>query len=61
MVDQLRRPSPGFEDAIRTHFTLKRSHIMRTVSGWLAEAKTSDTPGHYDALKAQVRLTSGLP
>ena len=28
MVDQLRNPSPGFEEAIRRHFTLKRARII---------------------------------
>ena len=54
MVDQLRKPSKGFESAIRTHFRLKRRHIKKTTQEWLREARDeSDTPGHYTALKAQ--------
>ena len=39
---------------MRTHFLLKRAHILKTTRGWLEEAKASDTRGHYDALKQQV-------
>lgn len=54
MVDQLKHPPKGFEDIVRTHFLLKRAHILKTVRGWLKEAKDSDTAGHYKALKTQV-------
>lgn len=40
--------------AVRTHFLLKRAHILKVVQGWLAEAEGSDTAGHFDALKKQV-------
>jgi len=53
MVDQLRNPSKGFEEAIREHFRLKRAHILRTTAKWLEEAKESDTSGHYESLKTQ--------
>jgi hypothetical protein len=53
MVDQLRHPTPGFEDAIRTHFRLKRAHILRSVAAWLDEARSSDTEGHFAALREQ--------
>ena len=43
-----------YQDAVRTHFLLKRAHILKTTRGWLEEAKASDTRGHYDALKQQV-------
>ena len=54
MVDQLKHPPAGFEEAVKTHFTLKRTHILQTVDTWLKEAKESDTSGHYDKLKKQV-------
>ena len=54
MVDMLRNPPKGFEDVVRDHFRLKKTHILKVVEGWLAEAKTSDTPGHHDKLNTQV-------
>eukprot|EP00743_Colponemidia_sp_Colp-15_P003750 GILK01004046.1.p1 GENE.GILK01004046.1~~GILK01004046.1.p1 ORF type:complete len:1912 (-),score=378.64 GILK01004046.1:123-5405(-) len=41
MVEQLRNPSPGFEEAIRRHFYVKRKEILKQVEVWLAEAKTT--------------------
>ena len=35
MVAQLRKPKPGFEDAIRAHFALQRGRIYRQVAGWV--------------------------
>ena len=58
MVDQLKNPPAGFEDAVAAHFKLKRAHVRRVVKGWLKEARASDTVGHYDALKTEVRLVS---
>lgn len=42
MVDQLRRPRPGFEEAIRTHFRLLRWRIMRQCAAWLEAARPLD-------------------
>jgi len=50
MTGQLLTPPAGFEDAIRTHFRLKRDHVRRTVASWIEEAKTSDTRGHLTAM-----------
>ena len=38
MFDQLKVPSPGFEDVIRTHFKLKRNVIQAEVQQWISEA-----------------------
>jgi len=38
MIGQLRNPSAGFEDAIREHFLLKGTYIVRQVEGWIADA-----------------------
>lgn len=38
MLDVLRNPPEGFENAIRGHFMLTRSMIMEECSGWLARA-----------------------
>ncbi|MDP2436434.1 MAG: ubiquitin-conjugating enzyme E2, partial [archaeon] len=37
IIDQLRNPSPGFEDVIRAHFLLKAKDVVSTVFGWIAE------------------------
>ncbi len=39
MVNQLQRPSVGFEDAIRTHFRLRKAGILAMVEGWLETAR----------------------
>eukprot|EP00948_MAST-09A_sp_MAST-9A-sp1_P001621 g1621.t1 len=50
MTDLLKNPPVGFEQAIRTHFSIKSYHIRSVVDKWLAEAKVSPTTGHYAAL-----------
>lgn len=39
MIDQMLSPSKGFEDAIRTHFFLKRDEILEEVRSWLVYAE----------------------
>lgn len=38
MIDILRRPPPGFEDAVRTHFRLLRHRLMATTAKWVVAA-----------------------
>eukprot|EP01121_Diplochlamys_sp_Union-15-3_P018478 TRINITY_DN6724_c0_g1_i4.p1 TRINITY_DN6724_c0_g1~~TRINITY_DN6724_c0_g1_i4.p1 ORF type:complete len:118 (-),score=6.06 TRINITY_DN6724_c0_g1_i4:134-487(-) len=54
IIDQLQKPSPGFEDAIKKHFWLKTTHIKAMCAQWLEIAKTSPTTGHYDQMKRLV-------
>lgn len=42
MIDQLRRPRPGFEEATRAHFRLLRWRIMRQCGAWLEQARALD-------------------
>ena len=42
MVDQLRRPRPGFEAATRAHFRLLRWRIMRQCAAWIEQAQALD-------------------
>ena len=42
MVDQLRRPRPGFEEAVRAHFRLLRWRIMKQCGAWLEQAAALD-------------------
>ena len=39
MTEVLRRPRPGFEAAIATHFRLLRHRIMRQCAAWMEEAR----------------------
>jgi ubiquitin-protein ligase len=50
MIDQLRNPTPGFEDAIRRHFWVKKQRILTEVAGWIADAKR---PANYTGLVEQ--------
>lgn len=38
MVDAIRKPVPGFENAILTHFKLKEQYIRDTCAVWVSEA-----------------------
>lgn len=51
---QLASPSPGFEDAIKEHFKLKKDHILKTMEKWTEEAKDSTDSSHRRLLGAQV-------
>lgn len=42
MLDVLRRPRPGFEEVITTHFRLLRHRIMQQCSQWLQQAAGLD-------------------
>ena len=37
MVDMLRKPPLGFEEIIRTHFTLKKKEILQQMTKWERE------------------------
>ena len=56
IVGQLRNPTPGFEDAIREHFRLKRDHIEAAVERWLDDARNEPkpTPNHLKMLEKQI-------
>lgn len=46
MIDQLKNPSPGFEEVIKTHFKLKKELILEQLDAWTAEfvAHADDGP-----------------
>lgn len=62
MTAHIKNPPPGFEDCVRIHFTEKREYLLNHVCpAWLAEAQTSSTPGHLQALQLAVaELTTAL-
>lgn len=42
IIEQLRSPTPGFEDIIRRNFFLKKDMILAEVDGWIEREKTED-------------------
>lgn len=54
MIAHLRRPPPGFEQAVRHHFHLLRGRIMRTAARWLAAA--ADLAGVDDVGHAPLHM-----
>jgi hypothetical protein len=42
MIEQLRRPRPGFEAPVRAHFRLLRWRIMRQCAAWMEQAQALD-------------------
>lgn len=40
---QLKSPSAGFEDVIKSHFRLRKAEIQATGDKWIADAKTHST------------------
>jgi len=54
IIDQLMNPSPGFEEPIRIHFTLKRNDIMKQCQEWLKDARKDNSKAHLATLKKLV-------
>ena len=42
IIEQLKNPTPGFEDVIRRNFFLKKDMILEEVDGWLEREKTEE-------------------
>lgn len=42
IVGQLREPTPGFEDVIRTHFRLQKEALLKQCSEWIAQCADDD-------------------
>ena len=42
MIEQIRKPSPGFEEVIQRHFYLKREQILKEVKGWIERSKVAE-------------------
>ena len=41
IIEQIKKPSPGFEEIIRRHFYLKKEQILKEVKGWIERSKTA--------------------
>ena len=42
MIDQLRKPKPGFEDATKMHFLHVRSSLVKQCKEWFDESAGMD-------------------
>lgn len=51
VLDHLRAPKNGFEEAIRLHFLHRRSAMTRTVQRWIDEAESGKWRGGADGRK----------
>ena len=49
IIEQLKNPTPGFEDVIRRNFFLKKDMIMAEVDGWIERDK-SESANYTDSL-----------
>lgn len=69
MIEQLKNPSPGFEEAILTHFRLKGVAILKDIYKWVLEVKESGVQelyqkvlNSYTELKKEIQaLTPNSP
>eukprot|EP01098_Paradermamoeba_levis_P011129 TRINITY_DN4731_c0_g4_i3.p1 TRINITY_DN4731_c0_g4~~TRINITY_DN4731_c0_g4_i3.p1 ORF type:complete len:395 (-),score=154.58 TRINITY_DN4731_c0_g4_i3:38-1075(-) len=59
MVEQLRKPSPGFEDVVQTHFRVNRQLIWKQCQEWLKES-TGNTEYHNKLKKTMDELKKEL-
>ena len=52
MIDMIRNPPNGFEDAVREHFLLKGKYITRQIEGWITDSERfPDAVVHRNTLK----------
>lgn len=59
MIDQLKRPRPGFETATLMHFRLLRWRIMKQCAAWMEQAQVLD-PLFQKRLRQAVTELHGL-
>jgi hypothetical protein len=52
MIEMLRNPPNGFEDAVREHFLLKGKYIVHQIQGWIDDSERfQDAAAHRTTLK----------
>ncbi|XP_062509356.1 baculoviral IAP repeat-containing protein 6-like isoform X2 [Corticium candelabrum] len=49
IIGQLRNPSPGFEDAIRMHFYLKKERVLKECESWLSDARKGSSKVYHSS------------
>ena len=42
IIEQLKNPTPGFEDVIRRNFFLKKEMVLEEVDSWIEREKTEE-------------------
>ena len=42
IIEQIKKPSKGFEEIIKRHFYLKKDQILKEVKGWIERSKTAN-------------------
>ena len=42
MIEQIKKPSKGFEEVIKRHFYLKKEQILKEVRGWIERSKKTN-------------------
>ena len=55
MIDQLKNPSPGFEEVIKTHFKLKKDIILEQLDNWMAEFVAHSDDSHQKEFEKLVQ------
>ena len=51
IVEQLKNPSPGFEDVVRTHFKLKKDLVVSEVKDWIKNQQSYNQKTMEDLLQ----------
>lgn len=58
ILGQLRNPTPGFEDAIRTHFFLLQNRVMEQCARWAEEDSSSTMRSLLEEIKEELKKLS---
>lgn len=61
MIGPLQNPPPGFEEVIRSHFYLKKEHILQEVQGWSRSSKCSSLDSAISSLKKELKKLTPHP
>lgn len=54
MIDYLKKPPKEFEQAMKTHFRLRRQYILATCRKWIAEGEEAKCHAHTARLRSLV-------
>ena len=58
MIEQIEKPTPGFEEAIHAHFYLKKDIIMEQCERWTKENPTNEMKQATEKLGTLLRKLS---
>jgi len=54
ILEQLRKPSPGFDEAIKTHFKLKKDDIIKQCDDWVKYSDENSTNASHKTQLATI-------